>query len=150
MIVDTIDHASQYEGIGEGIRAGLEYLAAAVREPPPPGRHEIAGSRVYASVSAYRTAAAETKSFEAHRKFIDIQMLLRGRESLSWAPLSSLTVESPYVEADDCIALRGEAAAIVPLVGPLFSILFPQDAHMPGCILDRAEDVLKIVVKIAV
>ena len=56
-----------------------EFLSKALSEGCENGRYELSGG-AYANVSTYKTAPKEEKAFEAHRKYIDIQMIIRGNE----------------------------------------------------------------------
>lgn len=80
------------------------------------------------------------------------QFLVRGREVIHWTPLATLsTVTLPYDEAKDA-GLFAAAAHMVPvrLAAGQFAILLPDDAHAPCCAWDDPEDVIKVVVKVAV
>jgi YhcH/YjgK/YiaL family protein len=148
MIIDTVDSIPLYKGFSTNLAAGLEFLLEALTVEPPLGRHPIRGDRVYAVVSKYETAEPSSKSFEAHRRYIDIQFLLHGTEALLWAPLSSLVPQGEYSSDGDCIDLGGESGAEAVLRGSVFAILFPGDAHKPGCIVHGAEPVTKLVIKV--
>ena len=58
------------------------------------GRHPIDGEAIFALVSTYETEPEGARSFEAHRKYIDVQYLLSGREIIHWAgrELGSLAI----------------------------------------------------------
>ena len=67
-----------------------------------PGRHEIDGEEVYASVQRHFTKPVAERQYESHRKYIDIQYIHTGREIMYWAPLPLLTkVTMPYDEKGD-------------------------------------------------
>lgn len=74
----------------------------------------------------------ESATLEAHRKFIDIHVPLKGTEIIGWAPVSELKhVRTPYNEETD-IAFWGDAAHSLLHVKPgQMAIFFPEDAHAP-------------------
>lgn len=118
----------------------------------PDTRVDIDGDRVFVQVQSYDTVKPETANFETHRSYVDIQVVVAGREIIQWAPMSKLgKVKIPYDTAKDleffeepeyCTDLRMEEGD--------FAVFFPSDAHKPRCQFGGATKVLKLVVKVAV
>ena len=150
MIVDTLANAGRYRGITPLLDRGLEEMKRLAGSPLAEGRHELAGAKLAAIFSSYQTGDPEEKLFEAHRRFIDIQVVLQGRETLYWAPLLSLEPREEYSESDDISFFTGPASIAVPLEPGWFTVLFPQDAHKPGCVTGSPTRVRKLVIKVAV
>jgi biofilm protein TabA len=149
MIVDTIANAGRYRGIAPLLDRGLEEMGRLAHATLPDGRHELAGSKLSAVFSSYDTGDPDDKPFEAHRRFIDIQVVLQGRETLYWAPLQSLGPRGEYSEANDAAFFSGKPGMAVPLEPGWFTVLFPQDAHKPGCLMGIPSPVRKLVIKVA-
>jgi len=149
MIVDTLANAGRYRGITPLLDRGLEEMERLAESPLADGRHELGGQKLSAIFSSYQTEDPEEKHFEAHRRFIDIQVVLQGRESLYWAPLLSLEPRGEYSEAEDIAFFTGPAGIAVPLEPGWFTVLFPQDAHKPGCLRGNPAQVRKLVIKVA-
>jgi biofilm protein TabA len=151
MIVDTLANASRYRGLGLLLDRGLEAMGRLVANPPDDGRHELVGPNLYAMLSTYATESPDAKDFEAHRRFIDIQVVLSGKETLFWAPLHALEPRGVYSEEKDISFHTGSAGIAIALEPGWFTVLFPQDAHKPGCAGAIAPpQVRKLVVKVAV
>jgi biofilm protein TabA len=151
MILDTLDQCSTYEAISPRLVKAFNFLRQ-MTDQFPVGRHEIDGDDVYAMVQSFATTAVETRKYEAHRKYIDVQYLISGREVIYWAPLPLLTeVLMPFDEKQDA-ALYGlvPEGVPVPMRPGQFMILFPEDGHIPGCIHDSVCDLYKVVVKVRV
>jgi biofilm protein TabA len=151
MILDTLPLWQRYAAIHPRFAAAFSFLDG-VTPATADGRHDIDGDALYALVQRYRTRSAAGMQLEAHRRYIDVQFIARGREVIHWAPLASLSeVTLPYDTTKDA-GLFALPAATVPLrlVAGQFAILFPDDAHAPCCAWDEPEDVLKVVVKVAV
>ena len=85
MVYDKIDNLEVYAGISEDIRIGLEYLHN-IKSDVEIGVHELS-PRVKAIVSEYTTKLENEYGYEAHRKFIDIQYLISGKEKVCCMPL---------------------------------------------------------------
>lgn len=151
MILDTLDQTKRYESISPGFVRAFEFLRKFDGNLKN-GRYEIDGDNVYAMVQRYKTKPAEMGQFEAHRKYIDVQFVHAGRETILWAPLFTLKeVNMPYNEDNDAALFK-----LVPNATPLrmsdgqFTILFPEDGHVPCCEWDGPSEVTKVVVKVRV
>jgi biofilm protein TabA len=151
MIVDTLAQSGRYRGIAFLLDKGLQAAARLAASPPADGKHELGAPGLTASLSSYTTDDPGSKLFEAHRRFIDIQVVLSGSETLYWAPLSSLQAREEYSEEKDISFHDGPAGVAVPLVPGWFAVLFPEDAHKPGCTQIDAGPaaVRKLVIKVA-
>jgi biofilm protein TabA len=151
MIQDTLAQSARYEVLSPRFAQVFAYLRT-VDGTQALGRHDIAGDDVFALVQTYTTKLQETALFEAHRKYIDVQFLYSGRETILWAPLAAMKEETMAYDAEKEAALW----KLVPDVTPLhlsaghFCILFPEDAHAPCVQWDEPSDVFKVVVKVAV
>lgn len=88
MVYDKIDNIETYKGLSEDIYEGLKFLKNTTSDLTC-GMHEI-NPRVKAIVSEYDTKPVNENGYEAHRKFIDIQYLLKGSEKNCFSPLRNL------------------------------------------------------------
>ncbi len=133
------------------LTVGFDWLRA--NADPTPGRHELAGG-AYAMVADYETTPGEGKKFEAHRRFIDIQLLVTGEEIIDVAPLEleGIPLATPYDDEND-IAFYGDPPrwSSLAMAPGLFAVFYPDDAHRPGNALPSGpKPVRKAVVKIPV
>lgn len=148
MILDSLQRASRYASENPRLAAGLRYLA---RFDPatPDGRHDIDGDALFALVQRYDTAPGAEKRFEAHRRYADIQYVASGRERILHAPAEDLEVETSYDAAADVVFFRDpQASSSLLLAAGSFAVLYPHDAHKPGCMAGGREPVTKVVVKV--
>jgi YhcH/YjgK/YiaL family protein len=148
MVLDRIEQAAQYAGLGPGIARALEFLQRADLASLEPGRHELDGDRLFALVSAYVTRPVEPGKWEAHRRYLDLQSIVSGVERVGWAPVNTLLEQSRDDSRD--IAWFSGSGQFVTLHPDDFLLLWPTDAHMPGIAVELPAAVKKIVVKIAV
>ena len=86
---------------------------------------------------------------EAHRKFLDIQYIVKGKEVMGWADLADCKLEGEFSEEKDIGFYSGDFEFITINEGVCY-VVFPEDAHMPSRHLDVPNDYVKIVVKLKV
>ncbi|MGB5872238.1 MAG: YhcH/YjgK/YiaL family protein [Bacteroidota bacterium] len=147
MIVDTLDNALLYFGLGEGIKKGLLYLAGTDFSKLETGRHDIEGDQLFAIVQEYQTKPLEKGKWEAHRRYWDIQYVVKGTEQIHYANIEHLSA-GEYDAEKDFLGLEGKGDQVTLREG-MFAILSPQDAHMPGMAQGQSVAVSKVVVKVA-
>ena len=130
-----------------------EFLSKALREGCENGRYELSGG-AYVNVSTYMTAPKEEKAFEAHRKYIDIQMIVSGEEIVTIESLEDMRSGKCVMEySDSCDAELYEMNSLgkdVPFGEGDVLVFYPEDAHAPGIMAGTPSEVHKAVVKLPV
>lgn len=151
MILDTLDNAARYTSIHPLFAKVFDYLRT-VNGTETPGRYDIEGDQAFALVQTYATKPVEKALFEAHRKYIDVQFIFSGRETILWAPLAAMKEETMAFDESKDAALWKlvPEATDLHLSGGHFCILYPQDAHAPCVEWETSEQIFKVVVKVAV
>ncbi|MBI5195869.1 MAG: YhcH/YjgK/YiaL family protein [Nitrospirae bacterium] len=151
MILDRIENWGGYFNKESDMYKGFKFITEVFNENTPDGRYDIIGDEIYAMVQSYCTDALETKKFESHRQYIDIQYIVSGREAIGWLPVYELGIMTPYSEDKDVIFYHdAEGRSQLILTPGIFAVFYPADAHMPGCFIDKPGHVRKIVVKVRV
>jgi YhcH/YjgK/YiaL family protein len=90
--------------------------------------------------------------FECHRKYIDVQYIVSGEETIGWAPIELMSVTEAYdLEKDICFGIvpAGKWTPVFLEAGQL-AVLYPEDGHAPRLAAGASSPVMKIVVKVAV
>ena len=146
MIFDTIDNHARYDGLGYNLAAALTFLRENDLAALPLGRVEVDGDNLYALVQEYVTRPVEQSRWEAHRSYIDVQYMFRGRERMGFANLSAMQL-GEFVPEKDFQPLTGVGNFVDVFMGA-FVIFFPEDGHMPGLCSGTPEPVRKIVLKV--
>ena len=111
------------------------------------GKHEIDGENVYASVTENVSKNFDSTQWEAHRKYIDIQYVIDGKELIGVAAVSQSTVIKPY-DAKKDVANYSTKGKMLRAVPGTFFIFFPADVHRPNITPGGNEVVRKIVIKV--
>ena len=143
MILDTLEHLSQYEPLLG--RSGLLRLVEELRDKPA-GRYELENG-AYASLQEGVTTPAEEKDLEAHRKYLDLQVVLEGAEGLVWRCTDGMAPSVPYDGAGDIVLYQGEGLCQLVRAG-MFYVLFPWDGHKACCTVAEPTRYRKLVVKL--
>jgi YhcH/YjgK/YiaL family protein len=150
MILDTLAHSDSYLAVHPLFSAAFAYLKA-FDPATPDGKYPIDGQRLYAAVQRYNTAQADTKAWETHQVYADIQYIVSGSERLFYAPAETLPEGTPYNDVKDVqkygTGTIPNAASTILSAGE-FAIYLPHDGHKPGCIVECPEPIVKVVLKV--
>jgi len=149
MIFDQLTKLKTYKGISRNIDIAIEYLLNNDVSILSDGSYPIDEKNVIVNVMSYGTKKLSEAAFEAHRKYIDIQILIQGEEKCCYSPLENLLASGSFNEEKDIGFYKGQERGSFPLRPDNFVIFFPHDAHMPSCDLTGKSQVRKVVVKIA-
>lgn len=147
MVTDHISRADIYAALGASFQDAFAFLGHGDLGTIPAGTYELDGRRVYAVVQDYQSKRAEEGKWEAHRKYIDLQYVVSGRERFGYAPAGRMAA-GPYDEERDLERPDGDGAFVELRAGD-FMLLWPGEAHMPGMAIGEPAEVRKVVVKIA-
>lgn len=131
----------------DAVRQCIEYACKNNLQAAPIGRYDIDGDAIYVAISEYQTMPSEAKVWEAHKAYIDLQMIIDGEELVEVTPLSEMNC-GEYVPQNDFLPCEGEAKEEVLLREGSGLLLFPEDGHKPGVIYKEAKHVKKAVFKI--
>lgn len=148
MIIDKFENISKYNIISQKV---IDFLNTLTVESET-GHYEI-DENSYANIDVYETKSYENCKFEAHKKYIDIQMLLLGVEELDFMSVEGLSVSDEYDSKRDIMFFQNpdKLADRVILQSGKFAIIYPHEAHKPQMNINGlSHTVKKVVVKILV
>jgi len=149
MIVDELRHWRYYH-LGSAWNKAFDFLISLTPDIEE-GEYPLQGNEIFARIMSYETRNPGSAVLEAHRKYVDVQTVLLGREGIEWFPVHGLKTDMPYDESKDAefFSRPYPGPARVELCAGVFAAFFPHDAHMPSLIIgDTPERVKKVVVKI--
>lgn len=148
MIKAKLGDAKKYASIHRDFAMCFETLAEILKNFK---EGEIKRGDVRFLCQKYATKDAAEKKLEVHRKFIDIQFLVSGKEKVFFGDIGDFSVKVPYNAEKDAEFLDGDLRDFTLLRAGEFAVFFPEDAHKPGCKADdSAVEVEKVVVKVPV
>jgi YhcH/YjgK/YiaL family protein len=149
MIYDTLDRLGRYNGIPR-LADVQRFLARADVGALPPGDIPIDGDELYVKVLSYEPKPAAENFFETHRRYTDVQVVLRGREVMEFCQTAALHNHNAYDEAGDFQFFNASVGITSISVGAReFTVFSPGEAHKPGCRpVEPLEPVYKLVFKV--
>lgn len=151
MIFDSLNNHALYEPLHPKFCEAFAFIRRALDEGLALGRYELDGDALFAIVQEYSTKPIEDCVFEGHRKYIDIQYIIHGSETMGVAELSKMTVSTAYNEQKDLTLFEPLATASkITVHDDEFAIFFPHDAHCPAIATEEPAPLAKIVVKVRV
>lgn len=126
--------------------AALAFLTQKNLKELPAGRYELTENGTYANVLEY--VPDSSVNFEAHKKYIDVQYVVSGKEFIEYVNASDLKPTIQYDEKKDVSFYdSGNYARRLADSSTVF-IFFPNDAHKPGINAGQKSAVKKVVIKI--
>jgi len=147
MILDSIKNAYLYYGLHPDIKAGLEYLENL--SPEIELGEYIVNDNVKSIVSEYMTKEIFERGYEAHRKVIDIQFPIIGRERIKWSYLDGMKMHIDYdIIKDRAFYKNPVEKTQVDIGNGFFAIFFPKDAHGPQYYINQPETIKKVTLKV--
>lgn len=130
MIFDTLRNFKQYKCVHNHFIDILKFLYAEPIADRADGRYEINHEGSYVMIESYQTKDASDCFIECHRRYIDVQIMIEGVESMGVCHKSECDESSPYDEEKDLQKLKGDADMLTFRAGS-FMVFSPDDAHMP-------------------
>ncbi|GIP56302.1 YhcH/YjgK/YiaL family protein [Paenibacillus sp. FSL W8-0186] len=139
------DHKFEHKAIIEAIEA----IQSIVSDPPSPGRVEIRGDEMYASVMELEAKPFTEQVAEKHETYIDVHYLIEGEEMIGWSPAEGgeQPVQAYDEEGDYALYQPSDEEVKLAMKPGMFAVFFPHDIHRPG-MAEQPAAIRKLVVKI--
>jgi YhcH/YjgK/YiaL family protein len=147
MIYDKLVHLSHYKGLTQNLDKAIDFILATDLSALPVGKTVIDGEEVFVNVMEITTKASDEGEFEAHQKYLDIQLDLEGEEYIEMA-LERGDVIEPYNEENDYGFFKSGEALSCLLGKERFMICMTDELHKPGIQVNESMAVKKCVVKV--
>lgn len=128
MITDQLRNASLYYDCHPEFKKAFEFLMSDTSQLQI-GKHVIDGDKMFALVQKCDTKPEGAGAFEAHRRYIDIQYIVKGNEGFCYTNPNTLSPKTEYDAQKDAQHFLG-AGTRVTLTEGEFIVFFPEDAHL--------------------
>ena len=147
MIHSTLDESACYESLHPHFKEVFDYIKSHDLRAMEPQRLELRGEELFINRIDAPSNPQDEQPIEAHESYIDIQILLEGRERIGWLPRAKcLSPRAPYDESKDIIFYHDQPTSYVDLLPGDFVILFPEDGHAP--FIGDGSPISKLIVKV--
>lgn len=150
MILDDLSAGKKYAGMHVNFPKAFAFLTETDLGKLEIGTYEISGKDVVASVfeKPAKTKDEALEKFECHDKHIDIQVCLRGKESIAWKPKGTCKVEKgEYNPEKDVRFYADNPDTSFDLHPGQFAVFFPEDVHAP---MIGEGEIKKLVIKVKI
>lgn len=138
------------KSMDERVKEIMAYLKTKDLLNTPVGRYQEADDWFYL-VQAYDSKPVEQCRLETHKEYVDIQWVLAGEERLDVCAPEGLEVEEPYsAEKDAAFWKAPEEMMQIVLTAGCYAVLYPENAHRPGRMVNESCPVNKVVVKVKI
>lgn len=146
MIYDRIERAAQYLNIHPGMDLGLRFLMETDFSVLEDGRVALQGDEVFVLLSTGLTRE-NNPTPETHKKYMDIQYLISGRELVGVAPAEDMTGLMEARPDQDIWFHQGPTTRLM-LGERRFMVFWPGDAHAPSIAWGEPSPVRKCLIKV--
>ncbi|MDO6605202.1 YhcH/YjgK/YiaL family protein [Arenibacter palladensis] len=137
----------QFEKYPERWHTAFKFLMNSNLKILPLGKVDLS-EEVYVTVSEYETKAFAYTKYESHKKYIDLQYLVSGKELIGLTNADDIPIEIPYSEDKDIMFYDYESGKYLKATPDTYFLFFPGDCHRPGLESNGKSMVRKIVIKI--
>ena len=149
MIFGNINNLEEFPFLEEQVKECFEYAKEHNLASFEKGSHEIDGERLFVNIVEYTTTAAKERFWEAHRKYLDVHVMLHGTEQIDLNFIQNMDVKE-FVEKDDFLPMDGEKNSSVVLRDGDFLICYPSDGHRTAGAVEEPEKIKKAIFKVRI
>jgi biofilm protein TabA len=151
MIIDTLTNLHKYTSLHPLFAQAAAYINSTNLQNAEIGKSDIAeGLKAIYSDKAGVTAAESAAKFECHDKNIDIQVCIRGTETIGWKPRGNCTTPKGEYNAEKDVSFYADAPDMYfNLTDGQFVIFYPEDVHAPMIAADD-KPIKKLVIKVKI
>ena len=148
MIVGKLKDLKRYKGIHPNIDEAFDYVLNIDLKALPMGK-TVVSENVYINRDTYVAKPLEECFFENHEHYLDLQIVLEGKELFGYTDISnpSLKVTTPYNTEKDVTKYSATEDTIYITLEEGFALVFNEDIHLAKAKVND-ELVEKAVVKI--
>lgn len=151
MIIDHLNNIDKYATLHPLFAQAIAYIKAQDLANAEIGKFDIAeGLKAIYSDKNGVTAAESDAKFECHDKHIDIQVCIRGKETIGWKPRNTCTQQKGEYNLEKDVVFYADAPGMYfQLTNNQFGIFYPEDVHSPMINVDD-QPIKKLVIKVKI
>jgi YhcH/YjgK/YiaL family protein len=133
MIIDTLQNAHKYFSVHPLFENAFQYIASNDMMQIEVGKSDISdGLKAIISDNEGKLSEASLAKFECHNRNIDIQLCIRGNETIGWKPREKcVNPNGDFNNEKDVQFFHDQPDMFFQLTDGQFAIFFPEDVHAP-------------------
>lgn len=128
----------------------FQFLKGADLKNLPLGKQELEGEHLFIIVAEYYGKQKPEALYESHKKYIDLQYVIKGEEIMGLTTPDKVKVKNPYDESKDIAFFDYDGGQYLKATPENFFLFFPEDVHRPSITTGDSVLIKKIVVKIKI
>ena len=133
MILDSLKNADSVLALNPHFKQAFEFIQKNDLSKMEPGKTILDGDKLFVSIMEIDGKAPEAAKMESHVKYIDIQVVISGVETMGWAAIEHCTdAIEPYNTEKDLQFFTNKPTTLLTVNPGEFVIFFPEDGHAPG------------------
>lgn len=147
MIFDKIANAALYKGMHPNMDKAIDFMMTQDLTALPLGKTPIDGDRVFVNKMEATAAPAEGKLFEIHKKYLDIQIDVSGRETIETGDREQFFC-TDFSDEKDVGFAHCPTVASCTLGNGTFTVCMVGEPHRPCLAAGPDTRLIKCVIKV--
>lgn len=132
MILTNLQSTDRIENLHPLFKKLFDYVKTHDLLKAPLGRIVLDGDNLFINNDEAICRSVDEQVMEIHRKYIDVQIVLEGEESVGWKPLNEIQhISKAYDEVLDFELSDDKPSTYFHVTPGQIYILFPEDSHAP-------------------
>ncbi|MFM2482485.1 YhcH/YjgK/YiaL family protein [Celerinatantimonas sp. YJH-8] len=149
MFIGSLDHLESVRVINPLIASILASLKETLMTMPKAGRYPLDGDKLFYNVDETTTQVLAARRSEVHQNYLDIQIVLKGRERYGCALQPFVQVDDDRLATSDIAFGQVEKEKFIELSAGEFVVFPPGCPHRPLIAVDDVpEAITKVVIKV--
>lgn len=148
MIISKLENSNRIESLHPLFKKLFDYVKSHDLLNQETGRIVLEGDELFINNVALDGVMKSKQPLELHRDYIDVHILLEGKETIGWKPIEDLKKETkPYEKEGDCALYADKPTTYVDMSPGEFVVVFPEDPHAPA--IGKGE-IRKLIAKVRI
>ena len=152
MIYGELRELKFYKGISENLDKAIEYIQSGKYKNGVPGKNTIEGideNEVYFNFDTGVTQTEDKRFFEGHKRYIDIHLIVEGKEQIGYSSRSEVVRTIPWDREKDFEGYEGSIDHKFLMTDDTFIMFFPEEPHITLLQVDeKPEEIKKVIFKV--
>ena len=133
MIISKLENSSRIEPLHPRFKRLFDYVKQHDLLSQVPQKIILKGDELFINHVLLEGKKKSEQPLEIHQDYIDVHILLSGKETIGWKAREDLTQETQaYDKAADCALYGDTPTTYTDILPGEFVIVYPEDPHAPA------------------